>query len=87
MVQRVGHLRQRMAGHRTGVAEAEVDVLVAVDIGEAGAVSLVEEERKGARPAGHPCHRHAAEQVGARVGGHLRRPRVQLDEALLLGVL
>ena len=67
-----------VAGHRAGVAEAEVDVLVAVDVGEARALGLGREDREAAGPAHHPVHRHAAEQrvlrllaerVGARVLG------------------
>ena len=81
---RVGHLGERVAGHRAGVAEAEVDELVAVDIGAPRPVGLGDEQREGARPAGHPRHRHAGEQVLAGVGGELRRPRMQLDETLLL---
>ena len=34
---RLGHRGQRVPGHRAGVAEAEVDVLDAVDVGQAGA--------------------------------------------------
>ena len=33
---RVDHRGRRVPGHRPGVAEAEVDVLVAVDVGERG---------------------------------------------------
>ena len=66
-----------VAGHRAGVAEREVDVLVAVDVGDAVAARLVEVEREAAAPLGHPRHRHPAEQVpgtleegaGAGVGG------------------
>ena len=86
-VQRLGHLRQAVAGHRPGVAEAEVDVVEAVDIGEVGTVGRVEEERERARPAGHPRHRHAAEQVGLGLFGKHCRARMGGDEALLfLGV-
>ena len=73
---RVGHLRERVPGHRTGVAEAEVDVLVAVDIREPRPVGLGDEQREGARPARHPRHRNAGEQVLASLGGELRRLRM-----------
>ena len=53
-----------VAGHRPGVAEAEVDVFVAVDAGEAGAGGLVDEQRKRAGPLDHPVHRHAVEERG-----------------------
>ena len=52
----------RVPGHRAGVAEAEVDVLVAVDVDDARARRLGREDREPARPAGHPVHRHPAEQ-------------------------
>jgi hypothetical protein len=82
--ERVGHLGEGVARHRAGVAEAEVDVLDAVDVDEARAVGFVEEQRERAGQAGHPRHRNAAEQVcrrGPTLGG---RAGVEVDEALLL---
>ena len=73
---RLGHLGECVPGHRAGVAEAEVDELVAVDVGEPGPVGLGDEQREVARPAGHPRHRNAGEQVVASLGGELRRPRM-----------
>ena len=65
----------RVPGHRTGVAEAEVDVLVAVDVDDARALRLGQEERVRAGPAHHPRHRDAAQQ---RSPGPLReRPRTR----------
>ncbi len=60
----------RVACHRSGVAEAEVDVLVAVDVGDAGAPGGVEVAREGTGGLVHPGHRHPSEEVlGAGVGG------------------
>ena len=62
--------RVGVPGHRAGVAEGEVDVLVPVDVPHAIAVRAVEVDREGARFLVHPRHRHAAEEVlGVRVGG------------------
>ena len=57
-------------GHRAGVAEREVDVLEAVDVGHATAAGAAQIQREVARGLVHPRHRHAAEQVAlsARVG-------------------
>jgi hypothetical protein len=52
-------------GHRPGVAEREVDVGVAVDVGDPVAAGVVEVEREAACPLVHPGHRHAAEEVAA----------------------
>ncbi len=86
-VQGLGHLGQGVAGHRPGVAEAEVDVLDAVDIGEAGPGGGVEEERKRARPAGHPGHRHPTQQVLAGLDGQLTGTGMGVDEASLLACM
>ena len=76
---RLRHRRQRVAGHRPRVTQAEVDVLQAVDVGEASTRRLVEEHREGSGPASHPRHRHPGQQRaagalgqggGARVRGH-----------------
>ena len=75
--------RGRVAGHRPGVAEAEVDVLVAVEVRQPGAACAPQVEREAAGPLVHPGHRHPAEQVGggageggerARVAAHVRGP-------------
>ncbi len=73
-----------VTGHGAGVTEAEVDVLDAVDVDEAGTVRRRDVDRERSRPAGHPRHRHTGQQVSATRLGKLRRPGVQLDEALLL---
>ena len=74
-----------VAGHRPGVAEAEVDVLVAVDAGEPGARGRLDEQGERTGPLDHPVHRHAVEErrlgalvqgVGAwMLGGEARRSR------------
>ena len=74
----------RMSGHRTGVAEAEVDVLVAVDIDDARALRLGQEERVRAGPAHHPRHRYAAQQRSARAVGERPRARADGGEGLRL---
>ena len=59
-----------MPGHRAGVAEREVDVLEAVDVGHATAAGVAQIQREVARGLVHPRHRHTAEEVAlsARVG-------------------
>jgi len=51
-------------GHRAGVAQAEVDETVPVQIDQLGTARAVEVERKAAGPHPHPRHRHATEQMG-----------------------
>ncbi len=68
--------RRGVAAHGARVAEAEVDDLVAVDVGEAAARSLLHEQREPARPLRHPVHRHAREQVSPRTHGELGRARM-----------
>ena len=55
----------RMAGHRARVAQAEVDVLVPVDVAEPRPGRLLDEDRERARPLGHPVHRDAGEERAA----------------------
>ena len=63
--------------HRSGVAEAEVDVLVPVDVDDTRALRLGQEERVRAGPAHHPRHRDAAEQRSA--GALRERARARPD--------
>ena len=44
--------------HRTGVTQAEVGVVIAVDIGEVRALGVINVDWKRPRPLGHPDHRH-----------------------------
>src|SRR5229473_7294096 len=53
-----------MAGHGAGVAEAKVDVIAIVDVGEVGAFGGFDEDGKGAGPFFHPVHGNAAEEGG-----------------------
>jgi hypothetical protein len=73
-----------VAGHRPGVAEAEVDVLVAVDVGERGAGRRGREHRMGASPLAHPRHRDAGEQRALRLIEELARAAMGGGETLLL---
>ncbi len=75
---------RRVAAHRTRVAEAEVDVLVAVDVGEAAPARVGDEEREPAGPLGHPVHRHSGQEVVLRSLCQRARPWVLAREALLL---
>jgi hypothetical protein len=51
-----------MAGHGAGIAEAEVNIIVTVNILEMGAVGFSDEDGKFAGPFFHPVHRDAAEE-------------------------
>jgi len=70
-----------MARHRPRVAEREVDVLVAVDIGDARAARLGVEERVAADPLGHPGHRNAEDLHAARFLGERARARRALAKS------
>jgi hypothetical protein len=72
----------RVARHRSRVAEAEVDVVVAVDIAEARALRLGGEDREAARPADHPRHRDAGEEGARSLLGEGAGSRVLRFEAL-----
>ena len=74
----------RMAGHRPGITEAQVDVLVSVDVAEPRAGRLVDEHREAARPLGHPVHRDAREERSPSPVEQLQRTRVRLFEEPLL---
>ena len=76
--------RRAVAGHRAGVTEAEVDVVVAVDAAEMGARRALDVWREWACPLDHPRHRDALEErapgtlvecrgpwMGVGEGGHL----------------
>ena len=76
-----------MAAHRARVAEAEVDVLVAVDVGEAAPARLGDEEREPAGPLGHPVHRDAGQEMPFARWASVARTRMLAREALLLAAL
>ena len=65
-----------VARHRAGVAEAEVGVLVAVNIDDRGPVGALLVEREAAHPHRHPGHRDAAQEAAARLGVQLARARI-----------
>ena len=63
--------RGRVAGHRAGVAEAEVQVAPAVDVGEAGAGRFLDEDRESCRasaPSSSSGRRRAGSSGPARTG-------------------
>ncbi len=67
-----------VAEHGPGVAEAEIDVFVAVDVDHTVAVSLTYKDRMGGSPIPHPGHGDAVQQHGLRLVegffGRLRAP-------------
>ena len=71
---------RRVPGHRARVAEAEVDVLVAVDVDDPRALRLLDEHREAARPASHPAHRDAEQERRAGALAQLERTRMALAE-------
>ena len=75
---------RRVPGHRARVAEAEVDVLVAVDVDDPRALRLLDEHRESARPASHPAHRDAEQERRAGALAQLERTRMALAEGLEL---
>ena len=74
-----------VACHRPGVAEAQVDVVVAVDAGDVRAVGGLDIRWERPGPLDHPGHRHAIEERGLRRFVERGRPRVGVGEATLLG--
>ena len=78
--QHVGHKGEGMAGHGPGIAQSEVDVLVAVDVGDAGAFCGLHEHGETSGPTGHPRHGHAGEEVLLGLLSQLRRLRVEVLE-------
>src|SRR5262245_56048136 len=73
-----------MPRHGACVAEAEVDVLVAVDIYQTGPARLGHVDRIRRGPLGHPAHRHAAEEHRLRALPELARAGMGTAEASLL---
>ena len=65
----LGHGGRRVAEHRAGVAQAEIRVLVAVDVAQQRAACFFHDERERHRPVAHPVHRHAVVVAGDAVGG------------------
>ncbi|MNE30468.1 hypothetical protein D3C80_1239850 [compost metagenome] len=79
-----GNRRRRVAEHAAGIAQAEVDVLAAVDVDEARALGALDEQRHRRRPVAHPVHRHAAEQRMASAPSQRHGLRMLLEKALAL---
>src|ERR1700683_862604 len=72
--------RGGVSGHGAGVAEAEIDVIVAVNILEMRAVSFGDEDGKFAGPLFHPVHGDAAEEGFLGAGVESGRERAFGDE-------
>ena len=70
--QRARDRGRRVAEHRAGVAETEIDVGVAVDVFELDAARLADEQRMRRAPVAHPVHRHAVQPM---CRARLREPR------------
>ena len=81
----LGDLGERVPGHGAGVAQAQVDVLETVDVGQPRAGGVVDEERERPGPPGHPRHRHPGQERAVGLRGELGGAGVQLGEAGLLG--
>ena len=74
---------RRMAGHRRGVAQREINIGVAIHVGDPVAPGAGQVEREPAGPLVHPGHRHASEEVvGAVVQRTTRRVPLGVDAAL-----
>jgi hypothetical protein len=54
----------RVAGHCAGVAEAKIDIVAAIEVGEVGALGGFYKNGESARPFFHPVHGHAPEERG-----------------------
>jgi hypothetical protein len=52
-----------MAKHGARVTQAEINVAVAVGVGQVDALGLLNEQREGGSPVHHPMHGHAAQPV------------------------
>ena len=81
-----GHGRRlgRMARHRARVTQAEIDVLVPVDVAEPRPGGLLDEDGERAGPLGHPVHRDSGEKRAPRAAEQLQGTGVALLEAPLL---
>ena len=75
-----------MSGHGSGIAEAEIDVAMSVDIDDFGSVSFADERRKCSGPFGHPVHGHAAEERFAGAGEERFRFGMGGREIFLFGL-
>ena len=78
------HGRGRMAEHRAGVAQAEIVIAVAVDVGQRGTGGIGDEEREGRTPIEHPMHGHAVMPMRRAALGELARSGIGLQETVPL---
>jgi len=76
--------RSGMTGHGSGIAQAEVHVVMAVNAAESATASLVNEGRERAGPLGHPVHGDAPEQRAARSVKEGGGARMRIDEPSFL---
>ena len=67
------------------VADVEIQVVVAVDVGDGRPGTAIDVDRRGPIEARHPRHRYPVRQVGARPGTPGRGCRGTLDEIRVLG--
>lgn len=75
-----------MAEHRAGVAEAEIDVAMTVDVGKRRAAGFLHVERERGRPVLHPVQRHAEQQVLGRFRGQRAGNRHGFGERLAFAI-
>jgi len=73
-----------MAGHRTGVAKADIDLVETINVGEMCTAGVFEEDRERARPSRHPRHWNASEEIDPSFLGEYGGCRVGDDEAFRL---
>src|SRR5580692_10530835 len=76
-----------MAGHGSGVAKTEVDVVAAVNVGEMRAAGVFYENRESAGPLVHPVHGNATEQRSLRAKVEFGGARMFSDEAFLFALM
>jgi hypothetical protein len=76
-----------VASHGARVAEAEVDVVMAINVGEVRAAGGFYKDWECAGPLVHPIHRHAAEEgrLGAKI--EFRGTRMIGDEAFFFALV
>ena len=72
--------RRRVTGHRPGVPESEVAVLVSVNVPHPRPTCRIEVQRERAGGLVHPRHRDATEKVGLSSGVRLGRARMAGSE-------
>jgi hypothetical protein len=76
----------RMSGHRPGISQAKVDILMPVYVDKVRSLRLPHKRRKRSRPLHHPVHGHARQQRLPRPLKQRLRLRTLLDKLLLLAL-